>query len=84
MKTSTRARQIPSEPSWATCQLEEEDGVEEDEEEHEEDRLGVASIRQTRSRNATTVYATILNGKPVDVTAPTTRRKTAPIQTLQK
>ena len=41
--------------------------MEEDEEGHEEDRLGVALFRTRRSGNVTSVFAVILNGKTVVV-----------------
>ena len=57
--------------------------MEEDEEGHEEDRLGVASTRTRRSGNVISVFAVILNGKTVVVIVSIIRRRIAPIQTQQ-
>ena len=58
--------------------------MEEDEEGHEEDRLGVALTRTKRSGNAISVFAVILNGKTVVVIVSIIRRRIAPIQTQPK
>ena len=54
--------------------------MEEDEEGHEEDRLGVALAKTRRSGNVTSVFAVILNGKTVVVIVSITRGRIAPIQ----